>query len=88
MVAVEGSPNAKHPKVLAVGEAKGGNAMRTAGDLRTLEKGRTLLEGRCDAARARLILFGRSGFSPDLIAEAAGRSDLELVDLTRIYTGS
>lgn len=88
VVAVEGNPHARRPKVLAVGEAKGGNAMRTTGDLKKLESGRKLLEGRCDAARARLMLFGRSGFSPDLIAEAAGRSDLELVDLTRIYGGS
>ncbi|MFN8517924.1 MAG: ATP-binding protein [Chloroflexota bacterium] len=88
VVAVEGNPNAKRPKVLAVGEAKGGSAKRTTGDLKKLEKSRTLLAGRCDAARARLILFGRSGFSPDLVAEAAGRPDLELVDLARIYTGS
>jgi len=88
VVAVEGNPNAKRPKVLAVGEAKGGSAMRTADDLKRLEDRRTLLAWRCDAAKARLIIFGRSGFSPDLIAKAAGRSDLELVDLTRIYTGS
>lgn len=88
VVAVEGNPNAKRPKVLAVGEAKGGGARRTTGDLKKLQKSRTLLAGRCDAAKARLILFGRSGFSPDLVAEAAGRSDLELVDLARIYTGS
>ena len=62
--------------------------MRTTGDLKKLETGRTLREGRCDATRARLIVFGRSGFSPDLVAEAAGRSDLELVDLRRMYTGS
>ena len=88
VVAVEGNPDTKRPRVLAVGEAKGGHAMRTKGDLKKLETRRTLLETRCDTTRARLILFGRSGFSPDLVAEAAGRSDLELVDLRRMYTGS
>ena len=88
VVAVEGNLNAKRPKVLAVGGAKGGRAMRTMSDLKKLEDGRMLLEGRCDATRARLILFGRSGFSLDLTAEAAGRPDIELVDLAHLYTGS
>jgi len=88
VVAVEGNPSVKRPRVLSIGEAKGGSAVRTMADVRKLENGRRLLEGRCDASGARLVLFGRSGFSPDLRAEAAARPDLELVDLDRLYTGS
>jgi AAA+ ATPase superfamily predicted ATPase len=88
VVAVEGNLNAKRPRVLAIGEAKGGSAVRTMGDLRRLENGRALLGGRCDVSGARLLLFSRSGFAPDLKTEAAGRSDLELVDLVRLYSGS
>jgi AAA+ ATPase superfamily predicted ATPase len=88
VVAVEGNPNVKRPRVLAVGEAKGGSAGRTMADLKKLEHGRTLLGGRCDVAGTRLLIFSRSGFSPDLEAAAAGRSDLDLIDLARLYTGS
>ena len=88
VVAVEGNPNAKRPKALAIGEAKGGSAVRTMGDLKKLENGRALLGGRCDVEGTRLLIFSRSGFAPDLVAEAAGRADLELVDLARLYTGS
>jgi len=32
--------------------------------------------------------FGRSEFSSELIAEAAGRPDVELIDLERLYRGA
>jgi hypothetical protein len=36
----------------------------------------------------KLLLFSRSGFAPELTAAAAGRPDVELVDLNRLYHGS
>ena len=70
--------------VLAIGEAKAGETIG-AGHLRRLEKARAALGTR--AARAKLLLFGPN-FSPDLTAEAAGRPDVEVVDLDRLYHGS
>ena len=37
---------------------------------------------------AKLLLFCLSGFSPELVTEAAGRPDVELIDLERLYRGS
>lgn len=88
IVAVKGNRNAKRPKVLAIGEAKGGSAARTLSDLRKLERGRELLAGRCNVDDARLLIFSRSGFSDELAAEAASRTDLDLVDINRLYRGS
>lgn len=70
--------------VLAIGEAKAGE---TVGPdrLRTLERARAALGTR--AAHARLLLFAPA-FTPALSAEAARRSDVELVDLERLYHGS
>jgi hypothetical protein len=42
---------------------------------------------RADAAGAKLLLFSRAGFDRVLIALAAGRRDLELVDLERLHEG-
>lgn len=35
-----------------------------------------------------LLLFSRSGFTPDLTRLAAGRSDIELIDTARLYHGA
>jgi hypothetical protein len=88
VVAVSGNLNADRPHILAVGEAKGGSAVRTVDDLHKLERGRAILGEKADTAHARLLLFSRSGFEPDLREAARRRSDLELVDLDRIYTGA
>lgn len=66
--------------VVAIGEAKAGQ-MGTV-RLRALERARAGLGVR--AARARLFLFA-SAFDADLEGEAAGRADLELVGLHRLY---
>jgi len=73
--------------ILAIGEAKGGEARRGIGDLRRLERLRVLLATRADAADARLLLFGRAGFAVDLVTAARDRKDVELIDLERLYAG-
>jgi hypothetical protein len=69
--------------VLAVGEAKAGE-MVGAGHLHALEEARSALGAK--AAEARLLLFATT-FSEALQAEAAERTDVELVDLDRLYQG-
>lgn len=70
--------------VLAIGEAKAGEVVGT-GHLRTLERARAALGTR--AARAKLLFFAPD-FAPELVSEGAGRTDLELVDLDRLYHGT
>jgi len=79
----------RHPVVRVLGEAKDADRPRTRGDLARLERIRGLLVGRgVDAADAKLLLFGRSGFDRELTAAAAGRQDVELIDLDRLRYGS
>lgn len=78
----------KTSRILAIGEAKSADRPRTVADLRRLERLRALLlADGADCAQAKLLLFGRSGFDPELSAAAAVRSDVELIDLERIYRG-
>ncbi|MGH2467445.1 MAG: AAA family ATPase [Candidatus Limnocylindrales bacterium] len=88
VVAVAGNPNADRPLVLALGEAKGGVAVRTIADLRKLERGKAILGERAEVDSARLLLFSRSGFERDLLDLAAQRDDIELVDIERLYRGN
>jgi uncharacterized protein len=74
-------------RLVAIGEAKGGSARRRLDDLARLERLRGLLAARADTTRTRLLLFGRAGFEPDVVEAARGRSDVELVDLHRMYEG-
>ena len=69
--------------ILAIGEAKAGERI-TEGHLHRLEGSRTALGHRADAAK--LLLFGAE-FAPRLRAAAAKRTDIELVDLKRLYEG-
>lgn len=70
--------------VLAVGEAKAGETMG-ANHLRALEQARHALGTR--AAHARLLLIAPT-FADDLRATVASRTDVELVDLNRLYSGT
>jgi len=88
VVAVAGNPNADRPRILALGEAKGGTASRSVADLRKLERGRAILGGKARVDDAKLLLFSRSGFERDLVALATDRDDVELVDLDRLFQGS
>jgi len=73
--------------LLAIGEAKGSERPRGLEDLRRLERLRSALGTRADTGRTKILLFGRSGFDDDLVAERRRRQDLELVDLDRLYEG-
>ena len=77
----------ERPTLLAIGEAKGGAAAVGEGELDRLERLRTVLAERADTGRTRLLLFGRAGFDRGLRRRVAGRADVVLVDLGRLYSG-
>ena len=83
----EGQTSDGKPVVLAIGEAKDSDRPRTLADLARLDRLRGSLARRADIGHARLLLFGRSGFDRDLVAAARRRTDIELVDLDRLYLG-
>lgn len=87
LAARERSQN-RSSRILVIGEAKSSDRKRTPEDLRRLERMRALLEADgADCSRARLLLFGRSGFADALHSVARRREDVGLVDLARIYQG-
>ncbi|MPZ24795.1 MAG: hypothetical protein GEU28_14995 [Dehalococcoidia bacterium] len=77
-------PRAADRVILAIGEAKAGETVG-ATRLRALEKARAALGTR--AAHARLLLFA-TAFADALRKEVAGRQDVQLVDLERLYHGA
>ncbi|MGD9702335.1 MAG: ATP-binding protein [Acidimicrobiia bacterium] len=90
VVAIDSTSN-RRPNVAAIGEAKFTAAPRTVGDLLRLERARELVVAtrgeRFDASSIRLLLFSANGFDAELTAAAQARSDLELIDLERLYGG-
>jgi DNA-binding transcriptional ArsR family regulator len=75
-------------EVVAIGEAKHTNRARTVGDLNRLTRIRSLLVDRDLApASTKLLLFAAAGFDRSLVAAAAERADVEIVDLDRMYAG-
>jgi AAA+ ATPase superfamily predicted ATPase len=74
--------------LLAIGEAKWGEPLGL-GQLARLEQARELLRTRSgiDAADTRLVLASAAGFGADLVAAAAARTDIVLVDPARLYHG-
>lgn len=79
----------KSSRILCLGEAKSSDGERAMADLRRLDRARALLlADGAQCADAKLLLFGRSGFDSELTAAARSRSDVELIDLRRVYTGS
>lgn len=83
VVASDDADGASERTILAIGEAKAGERI-SRGHLRRLEEARTALGSR--AAGAKLLLFGTE-FTPKVNAAAAGRADVELVGLERLYAG-
>jgi AAA+ ATPase superfamily predicted ATPase len=74
-------------RVLAIGEVKWGKRM-DAGHLARLEKIAQVLGSRGQRPKV-LALFSGTGFSPELAeAAASSRGRIQLIDLTRLYTGS
>lgn len=79
-------PRAPRARIVLLGEAKATAARRGTGDLRRLERIRTLLADQSyDTTGTTLALFSLHGFYPDLIESAASREDLLLVDLATLY---
>lgn len=77
-----------NPTIQVIGEAKDSDQPRTIGDLDRLDRVREVLEKKgLNVSRAKLILFGRNGFTPDVEDRAAQRDNVELVDLDRIRHG-
>ncbi|MCG5216783.1 ATP-binding protein [Streptosporangium sp. KLBMP 9127] len=75
-------------RITAIGEAKATLAPMGTAQLQRLEHLRGLLPSAKVGESPRLLLFSRSGFTRDLALLALKRSDVELVDLARMYTGS
>lgn len=75
-------------RVLAIGEVKATEKWVGLNQLRRLEHVRDMLPASVRTDQPKLMLFARHGFTPDLSAEAETRSDVELVDLPRLYNGS
>lgn len=89
LVALGEPPVGDGPRpVLAVGEAKWGRRLGEP-DLDRLHRVRDLLRQRpgYDAREARLLLASAEGFTGQLVEIAAGRPDVVLVDLARLYSG-
>jgi hypothetical protein len=74
-------------RITAIGEAKATNSPMDLPHLERLEHLRSLLPSAKINGLPKLLLFARSGFTPTLADLAAGRSDIELIDLHRLYHG-
>lgn len=72
---------------MAIGKANGTLSPVGVQQLERLEHLRGLLPSDRVGALPKLLLFARSGFTDDLRHEADRRSDIELVDLHRMYEG-
>jgi len=81
------SPPGEDDRLMAIGEAKARTEPRSMQDIERLERLRGLLTSRADAASAKLLLFSLTGFDADVVEAAHSRSDIELVDLQRMYEG-
>ncbi len=74
-------------RITAIGEAKSTEAPIGVSQLERLEHLRGLLPSAKVGALPKLLLFARSGFSPELARLADQRPDVELVGLDRMYAG-
>jgi hypothetical protein len=81
------SPAFGPERITAIGEAKGTLTPMGVQQLERLQHLRGLLPSDRVGALPKLLLFARSGFTDDLRREADRRSDVELVDLHRMYAG-
>lgn len=82
------SPAFGSERITAIGEAKGTLKPVDMAQLERLEHLRGLLPSARVGALPKLLLFARSGFTADLRRAAGGRTDVELVDLDRMYYGA
>ena len=70
--------------ILAIGEAKHTTMARSPADLERLEHIRGLLRSS-DGQQCRLLLFSANGFERNLVRTASTRTDVELIDVARLY---
>jgi hypothetical protein len=82
------APSGQPETIIAIGEAKASANPVGIAEVTRLQHLRELLPPDLVGALPRLLLFGRAGFTRDVTEAAAQRSDLELVDLARLYTGA
>lgn len=75
-------------RIAAIGEAKCTEKPVDEHHLERLEHLRGLLPSDRVQEAPRLLLFSRTGFTAALRRTAASRSDVELVDLDRLYNGA
>ncbi|GAA0996936.1 ATP-binding protein [Acrocarpospora macrocephala] len=75
-------------RVTAIGEAKGTRTPMDLPHLQRMEHLRGLLPDAKIEGTPKLLLFARAGFTRELRDVAAGRSDVELIDLERLYSGA
>lgn len=74
-------------RITAIGEAKDANSPVDTRQLRRLEHLRGLLPSGRVEQPPKLLLFSRTGFTPDLTRTASQRPDIELITLDRLYQG-
>jgi uncharacterized protein len=70
--------------IVGIGEAKHTFTARGPADLERLEHIRSLLPSEADR-QCRMLLYSAKGFERNLVQLAATRSDVELIDLARLY---
>lgn len=71
-------------ELLAIGEAKHTATKRSPADLERLEHIRGLMPDS-GGDQCRLLLFSANGFERNLVRSASARTDVELIDVARLY---
>lgn len=84
VVVVETSAGARR-RVVAIGEVESTGRPVGVAEITRLDHLRDLLPDSRVPAPPRLLVFSRAGFTSDAQRAAAGRRDVELVDLDRLY---
>ncbi|MGH3930436.1 MAG: AAA family ATPase, partial [Pseudonocardiaceae bacterium] len=74
-------------RVTAIGEVKSTTRPIGVPEISRLDHVRDVLPDSSVVMPPRLLLFSRAGFTADVHRTAASRSDIELVDLDRLYRG-
>jgi hypothetical protein len=87
-VVVSADPPQQASRIIAIGEVKATTWQVGLNQLERLRHIRSLLPAGLLVGPPRLLLFSRQGFTPDLIAEAHTSTEVELIDLPRLYHGS
>jgi uncharacterized protein len=83
VIVADDDPDPASRHVTAIGEAKAGEVLGGR-HLDRLVEARQRLGARADGARVLLV---GSRFDEDLLADVAGRHDVEIIDLERLYHG-